>query len=181
MSLRSRLAVRSAQWSPPGPASYHLALSDGSTLLYNFWNGPGSGGTTAISALPITDGGGLSVAGTPYTVVCDAGSPGCSTDVRGVAFNYYGTAPGSGTGDFRTVVFNGVTNVATLAVLKAGLPAHGLSFDPFTKDVTINSANTVDQLDAAGNTTRPPKMVSAIFSSPRTAGTRCSLIMMQPG
>jgi hypothetical protein len=121
-----------------GTGSYHLALSNGNTLLYNMWNGAGGGGSTAISALPIS-GGGLSAAGTAYTVSC---STGCSTDVRGVIFDptnatyYYGATPdGSTSGEFGTVVFNDVAHTATLTRLLTGVPAHGLTFDPFTNDI----------------------------------------------
>jgi hypothetical protein len=137
-----------------GTGSYHLALQSNANnaLLYNMWNGSGSGGSTSISALQLS-GGGLSAAGIAYTVSC---STGCSTDVRGVIWDpinskwYYGTAPDGGSGDFGTVVFNDVSHTATLTRLQTGLWAHGLSFDPFTGDVIVNSGNTIQQLNAAG-------------------------------
>jgi PEP-CTERM motif len=130
-----------------GTGSYHLALNNGSTLLYNMWNGAGGGGSTAISALPLT-GGGLSAAGTAYTVSCT----GCSTDVRGVIFDpinttyYYGATPdGSTSGEFGTVIFNDVAHTATLTRLLTGVPAHGLTFDPFTNDIIFSSANLAEE------------------------------------
>src|SRR5271169_3184655 len=66
-----------------GTGSYHLAFNSANTLLYNMWNGSGGGGSTAISALPLS-GGLLSAAGTPYTVTSVGGH---STDVRGVIFD----------------------------------------------------------------------------------------------
>ena len=136
-----------------GTGSYHLALNSTNTLLYNMWNGSGSGGSTAISALPLS-GGLLSAAGTAYTVTSIGGH---STDVRGVIFDpktgtyFYGTAPDGGSGDFGTVVFNDTTHTATLTRLQTGLAAHGLSFDPFTGDLIANSGNQILQLDALGN------------------------------
>jgi hypothetical protein len=137
----------------PGGDSFHLALTSNApnALVYNMWNG---GGTGPISAVTLS-GGGLLNNGVLYTTTTV--TPGASTDVRGVIFDtanstwYYGTAPDGGSGDFGTVVFNDVAHTATLTRLKTGLFAHGLSFDPFTNDVIVNSANTVQQLDAAGN------------------------------
>ena len=132
-----------------GTGSYHLALNSTNTLLYNMWNGVGGGGSTAISALPLTAGL-LSLAGTAYTVTSIGGH---SIDVRGVIFDpvtgtyFYGTAPDGGTGEFGTAVFNDVTHTATLTRLQTGLEAHGLSFDPFTGDVIVKvetkSSNSV--------------------------------------
>jgi PEP-CTERM motif-containing protein len=138
-----------------GTGSYHLAVSQGNTLLYNMWNGPTGGGSTAISALPIQAGTpSLSVAGTPYTVSCAAGHSGCSTDVRGVVLDtnngkyYYGTAAdGQTNGDFGTVVFDDILHTATLTPLATNRAAHGLSFDPFTGDIITNSATEIDQDD----------------------------------
>lgn len=142
-----------------GTGTYHMALNTGSTstatLLYNLWNGPGGGGSTAISALPIQAGTpSLNVAGTAYTVSCAAGHAGCSTDVRGVVFDpnngkfYYGTASdGATNGDFGTVVFNDAAHTATLTPLATNRAAHGVSFDPFSGDIITNSANEIDQID----------------------------------
>jgi len=141
-----------------GTGSYHMALNavTAPTLLYNMWNGPGAGGSTAISALPIQPGSpSLSVAGTPYTVSCAAGHAGCSTDVRGVVFDpnngkfYYGTAgDGLTNGDFGTVAFDNTLHTATLTPLVSGTAAaHGVSFDPFTGDIIANSATEIDQRD----------------------------------
>jgi hypothetical protein len=136
--------------------SYHMALSGtgASAILYNLWNGPGSG-PTAISATTLS-GGGLAANGVNYTVSCAVA--GCSTDVRGIILDpnngkfYYGTSgDGSTTGEFGTVAFNDTTHTAVLTVLKTGVAAHGLSFDPFTNDIITNSGTTVNQFDAAGN------------------------------
>jgi hypothetical protein len=136
----------------PGAPSFHLALTSNTpnALVYNMWNG---GGGAQISAVTLS-GGGLQSNGIAYTV---NGCVGCSTDVRGVILDtanntwYYGTAPDGGSGDFGTVVFNDVTHTATLTRLKTGLFAHGLTFDPFTNDLIVSSAGTIQQLDAAGN------------------------------
>ena len=148
----------SAGNSPAGVApmgSYHMALSGtGPTAtLYNMWNGPGTG-PTSISAT-VLSGGGLSVGGTNYTVV--AGTPGASTDVRGITLDtvhnvwYYGTAAdGSTSGEFGTVSFSGTT--ATLTRLLTNRPAHGLSFDPFTNTVIMNSGTGIAQFDPVSGT-----------------------------
>jgi hypothetical protein len=139
-----------------GTGAFHLALSGSGTTLYTLWNGPGSGGTTAIAAT-VLSGGGLSVAGTPYTVSCAVGTS-CITDVRGVVFDpvngkfYYSTAPDGASGTFGTVVFNDVTHTATLTQLLSGVFAHGVSFDPFTKDIIMNSAGTIEQFDPVSGT-----------------------------
>jgi hypothetical protein len=136
----------------PGGPSFHMALNPAGTLLYNLANG--GCGNACISAAPLA-GGGLSVNGTVYTV--SSTTPGASLDVRGVIFDpvnntwYYGTAPDGGSGEFGTVVFNDIAHTATLTRLQTGLFAHGLTFDPFTGDVIVSSANTIQQLDALGN------------------------------
>lgn len=137
----------------PGGGSFHLALSSDSpnATVYNLDNG--GCGSNCISAVTLS-GGGLSANGNLYTV---SGALGISLDVRGVILNtknntwYYGTAPDGGTGEFGTVTFNDITHTATLTRLKTGLYAHGLSFDPFSGNVIVNSATTLQQLDAAGN------------------------------
>ena len=139
-----------------GMGSYHMALSStaSNAILYNTWNGPGTG-PTSISAT-VLSGGGLSVNGVNYTVTANGGT---STDVRGVIFDpinskwYYGTsADGSVVGDFGTVVFNDVAHTATLTRLLTEVAAHGLSFDPFTNDVIMNSGNTINQFDPTSGT-----------------------------
>jgi len=137
----------------PGGPSFHLALTSNSptALVYNMGNG--GCGSSCISAVTLS-GGGLLNNGVAYTV---AGTNTANLDVRGVIFNpvnntwYYGTAGDGALGDFGTVAFNDTTHTATLTRLQMGLAAHGLSFDPFTGDVIINSANLIQQLDAAGN------------------------------
>lgn len=140
-----------------GTGAYHLALSGNASnaTLYTLWNGPGSGGSTSIAAT-VLSGGGLAANGTPYTVVCAV--PGsCSTDVRGLVYDpknstwYYGTAPDGGAGQFGSVAFNNVTHTATLTVLNNNLYAHGLTYDPFSGDVIVNSAGYVQQVDGSGN------------------------------
>lgn len=139
-----------------GTGAYHLGLSGNGTTLYTMWNGPGSGGSTAIAAT-VLSGGGLAVAGTPYTVSCAVGTT-CVTDVRGVVFDpvngksYYSTAADGASGTFGTVVFNDVTHTATLTQLLSGVFAHGVSFDPFTKDIIMNSAGTIEQFDPVSGT-----------------------------
>jgi hypothetical protein len=136
----------------PGGPSFHLALNPTGTLIYNMANG--GCGNACISAAPLA-GGGLSVNGTAYTV--SSTTVGASLDVRGVIFDsttgtwYYGTAPDGGSGDFGTVVFNDTTHTATLTRLQTGLFDHGLTFDPFTGDLIVSSANTIQQLNALGN------------------------------
>lgn len=137
----------------PGTPSFHLALTSNApnALVYNMCNG--GCGSNAIAAVTLV-GGGLLNNGVAYTVSTTNGS---SLDVRGVILDtknntwYYGTSPDGGTGDFGTVVFNDTTHTAVLTRLQTGLEAHGLSFDPFTGDVIINSGNQIQQLDAAGN------------------------------
>lgn len=105
-----------------------------------------SSGNNCISAVTLASGG-LSANGNLYTV-----SGGVSHDVRGVIFDpinntwYYGTAgDGATNGDFGTVVFNDVTHTATLTVLLSNVPAHGLTFDPFTNDIIFSSAGLIEQ------------------------------------
>jgi len=99
-------------------------------------------------------GGGLQNATTATNITVTGG---VSHDVRGLIFDpvnstwYYGTAgDGSTSGDFGTVSFNGTT--ATLTRLLSGVPAHGLTFDPFTNDIIFSSGNVVDQFDPTSGT-----------------------------
>ena len=138
----------------PGGPSFHLALTSNSpsALVYNMWNGSGN---TPISAVTLSAGG-LSANGVAYSVTCPSS---CSTDVRGVIFDpvnntwYYGTAPDGGSGNFGTIAFNDTLHTATLsAPLLTGVFAHGLSFDPFTNDIIMNSAGTIAQFDPISGT-----------------------------
>jgi hypothetical protein len=47
---------------------------------------------------------------------------------------------------------NNVTHTATLTQLSSGVFAHGVSFDPFTKDIIMNSAGTIEQFDPVSGT-----------------------------
>jgi hypothetical protein len=139
----------------PGNPSFHLALSSNApnALVYNMWNG---GGNTPISAVTLAAGG-LAGNGVAYTV---SGTNTNSLDVRGVIFDpvnntwYYGTAPDGGSGTFGTVAFNDTLHTATLTQLLIGTTtfAHGLSFDPFTNDIILNSADTIQQFDPTSGT-----------------------------
>jgi hypothetical protein len=139
----------------PEGGSFHLALTPGggSALVYNLNNG--GCGSNCISAVQLV-GGGLSANGNVYTVSCSAATPNCSLDVRGVIFDpvnskwYYDTAPDGGTGDVGTVVFNDATHTAVLTKIGGGYFAHGISFDPFSGDLIVNSADVIQQLDANG-------------------------------
>ena len=138
----------------PGGGSFHLALTSNApnAIVYNLNNG--GCGNACISAVTLS-GGGLAANGVLYTV---SGTNTGNLDVRGVIFDplnntfYYGTAPDGGFGEFGTVVFNDVTHTATLTRLLSGVAAHGVSFDPFSGDIILNSANTVQQFDPISGT-----------------------------
>jgi PEP-CTERM motif len=104
-------------------------------------------GTPATSSRRICA---IAVTGTNITV-----TGGTSQDIRAIVFDpvnntwYYGTAGDGATGTFGTISFSGSS--ATLTQLLTGVPAHGLTFDPFTNDVIFSSANQVDQFDPTSN------------------------------
>jgi hypothetical protein len=132
--------------------SYHLALSSNSptATLYSLCNGECGANFARFTLV----GGGL-VNGSTGTNITVTG--GVSHDIRGLIFDpsngtwYYGTAgDGSTSGDFGTVSFSGTT--ATLTRLLAGVPAHGLTFDPFTNDIIFSSANLVEQFHPGTST-----------------------------
>jgi len=132
--------------------SYHLALSSSSptATLYSMCNGE-CGANLSRTTLA---GGGLQNATTATNIAVTGG---VSHDVRGLIFDpvnstwYYGTAgDGSTSGDFGTVSFNGTT--ATLTRLLSGVAAHGLTFDPFTNDIIINSGHEIEQFDPTTGT-----------------------------
>jgi PEP-CTERM motif len=127
--------------------SYHLALSSSSptATLYTLCNGE-CGANFSRTTLA---GGGLQNATTGTNITVTGGT---SQDVRGLVFDpvngkwYYGTADdGSTAGTFGTVSFSG--NNATLTQILSGVPAHGLTFDPFTNDIIFSSGNMIDQFD----------------------------------
>jgi len=126
-----------------GPAgqSYHLALTSNNSAVWNMANGQNA----FISVVPLPFN---SAAGTSYPVT------GSDTDIRGVIFDpvtsqyYYTTAPDGGQGNFGTIVFNGSSFVTTR--IQSGLWAHGISYDPFSKDLIINSGNFIQQINTAG-------------------------------
>lgn len=120
--------------------SYHLALTQGNTSIWNLPNG----GSAFISVVGLPFG----TNGTSYSVV------GPDTDIRGVIWDplvsqyFYTTACDGCTGNFGTITFNG--SVFTTSRVASGLFAHGITFDPFTGDLIINSANTVQQITPGG-------------------------------
>ena len=137
-------AVASANTTANSNGSYHLALSSNApnATLYTVCNTNCGSNLTAFTLAA----GGLSANGTRITV---SGGPG-STQVVGLVFDpanstwYYGTATDNNTsGDFGTVIFSGTT--ATLTRLLSGVPAHGLTYDPFTTDIIFSSGNQIDQ------------------------------------
>jgi len=142
-------AVTSVSTTAASNGSYHLALSSNSptATLYTLC----SGNCGANFRFTLASGG-VSGVGTDITV-----SGGNSQDVRGIIFDpvngkwYYGTAgDGSTAGTFGTVSFSG--NTATLTQLLSNVPAHGLTFDPFTNDIIFSSGNMVDQFDPTSGT-----------------------------
>lgn len=48
-------------------------------------------------------------------------------------------------------MFDDTLHTAVTTRLKTDLPAHGLTFDPFSGDIIVSSGDMVDQLDAGGN------------------------------
>jgi len=142
--------VTSVSTTAASNGSYHLALSSNlpTATLYTMCNGNCGANLTQFTLAA----GGLSGVGTDITV-----SGGTSQDVRGIIFDpvngkwYYGTAgDGSTAGTFGTISFSGTT--ATLTQILSNVPAHGLTFDPFTNDIIFSSSNVVDQFDPTTNT-----------------------------
>ena len=132
----------------PGGGSFHLALSgDSSTaIVYNINNGGCA--NHCISAVQLSAGG-LSANGFLYTV---SGTNTSDLDVRGVIFDptnntwYYGTAgDGATNGEFGTVAFDDTLHTATLTRLLSNVPAHGLTYDPFTTDIIFSSDTLMQQ------------------------------------
>ena len=122
--------------------SYHLALTSNNSAAWNMANGQNA----FISVVPLPFG--TATPGTSYPVT------GNDTDIRGVIFDpvtsqyYYTTAPDGGQGNFGTIVFNGSSFVTTR--IASGLWAHGISYDPFSKDLIVNSGNFIQQINTAG-------------------------------
>jgi len=134
--------VTSAATTASSNGAYHLALNSTGTNLFTLCNTNCGSNFTRFTL----SGGGLSGAGVDITV---SGGPG-SQEVTSLIFDttnstwYYGTAvDGSTSGDFGTVSFAGTT--ATLTRLLSGVPSHGLTFDPFTNDIIMSSANLIEQ------------------------------------
>lgn len=120
--------------------SYHLALTQGNTSIWNMPNG----GSPFISVVGLPFG----TNGTSYSVV------GPDTDIRGVIWDplvgqyFYSTACDGCTGNFGIITFNGT--VFATSRIASGLYAHGITFDPFTGDLIVNSANTIQQITPGG-------------------------------
>ena len=120
--------------------SYHLALNSTNTAVWNMANGQNA--FISVVRLPFGSNG------TSFPVT------GSDTDIRGVIFDpktsqyYYTTACGWCTGNFGSIVFTGSSFVTTR--IASGLFAHGISFDPFTGDLIVNSANVVQQIKPNG-------------------------------
>ena len=123
----------------------------------------------SLARFTLSGGGGLTAAtGTAITV-----TGGTSQDVRGIIFDpinntwYYGTAGDGGLGTFGTISFSGTT--ATLTQLLSGVPAHGLTFDPFTNDIMFSSAGTIEQFDPTSNTVVSSVTIAAIGNFDQSA------------
>ena len=120
--------------------SYHLALTSNNSALWNMANGQNA----FISVVPLPFGTG----GTSYPVT------GSDVDIRGVIFDpvtsqyYYTTACDGCTGNFGSIVFTGSSFVTTR--IATGLYAHGISYDPFSHDLIVNSANVIQQITPTG-------------------------------
>jgi hypothetical protein len=132
----------------PGGGSFHLALSSNSStaIVYNVNNGGCA--NHCISAVQLSAGG-LSANGFLYTV---SGTNTSDLDVRGVIFDpadntwYYGTAgDGATNGEFGTVAFDDTLHTAKLTRLLSNVPAHGLTYDPFTTDIIFSSDTLIQQ------------------------------------
>ena len=134
---------------PSFNGSYHLALDGSNTILYTMCNGE-CGPVNGVGNLTRNNltGGGLNngVAGTNITV-----TGGSSQDVRGLIFDpVNNTWPDDATGTFGTVTFSGTT--ATLNQLLTNVPAHGLTFDPFTNDIFFSEGDQIGQFDPTTST-----------------------------
>lgn len=121
--------------------SYHLAVTSNGQQIWNMPNG----GSAFISVVGLPFGSN----GTSYPVT------GPDTDIRGVVWDplagkyFYTTACDGCTGNFGTITFNGSAFVTTR--LQTGLYAHGITYDPYTGDLIVNSADFIQQIDTAGN------------------------------
>ena len=108
--------------------------------------------THCISAVQLSAGRGCQANGFLYTV---SGTNTSDLDVRGVIFDpanntwYYGTAgDGATNGEFGTVVFDDTLHTASLTRLLSNVPAHGLTYDPFTTDIIFSSDTLIEQYRA---------------------------------
>ncbi len=133
--------------------AYHLALNGNGTILYNLCNGECGANFTQMTL----SGGGLvdGSTGTNISVTATAGSD----NVTGLIFDpfnntwYYGTtADGQTSGDFGTVSFSGTMATLTPLLSGANVPAHGLTFDPFTNDILFSSGDEIAQFDPTTGT-----------------------------
>jgi hypothetical protein len=133
--------VTNANVGPAGQ-SYHLALTANNTSVWSMANGQNAF-ISVNTLLP------FGPTGSSFPVT------GSDTDIRGVIFDpvtsqyYYTTAPDGGQGNFGSIVFNGSSFVTTR--IASGLWAHGISYDPFSKDLIVNSGNFIQQINTAGN------------------------------
>jgi hypothetical protein len=141
---------------------HQLALSgpSGNTLVYVTANGntpnclPTSSPTSqCIGALTLAGDFGLGADGETYTVSGD------DTDIRKLAYDpinnkwFYGSGFTTGTNTFGTIVFNDATNTAvTTRILDAPAGGHSVTYDPYTKNIFIATANSIVQFDGAFNT-----------------------------
>lgn len=133
--------------------AYHFALNGNSTSLYNLCNGQCGANLTQMN---LSGSGGVVDLSTGTNISVTVSGTG-SNDVRGLIFDpgnstwYYGTAgDGSTAGDFGTVSFSGTT--ATLTRLLSNVPAHGLTYDPFTGDIMFSSGDEIAQFDPTSGT-----------------------------
>lgn len=161
--------------------SYHLAVSPTNDRVYSVGNGGCA--STCVSANPINVTGGLNAGGIGTTYTVSNTKSGASLDVRGLIYSpfsgkwYYTTAPdGSaaapGKGDFGTAVINDTTHTVTLTPILTGaaqISAHGLSYDPFSKNIIINGSGSLYQFNTTTNTIASTFSVSATGTLSSTA------------
>jgi hypothetical protein len=144
-----------ASHSAADPQAFHLVVTPDRSTLLTMPNEVGNPGGSSINTVPLTP----FVDGTAHTVT------GLDVHLKGIAFigstAYYGNADDDLVNGYLGVL--DLTNYTTTRLLtivdnvdhtasQGSLPSHGMTFDPFTGDLIMNSGNQIWQVAISGTT-----------------------------
>jgi dipeptidyl aminopeptidase/acylaminoacyl peptidase len=121
---------------------YHLALSPNGNTVYGGGSEGNSPGLAVVPTNPYGNGVTEAISGSNSTIT------GIAFDSSGQAF--YTASSATGDGNFGTIS-NLNTSPVTHSLIAGLTAAHGITYDPFTKDFILVGGNEIAQVDTTGH------------------------------